>query len=334
MLTHRMACWIAPHQTRCLHLGGDLFIHVSFGQLFNYKWEEMFTHFQVWLPVRSENMSAVISMWLESTTRIQPTPLMCPWFQVLFRVDVPVDCITMVVICAFIERHTIQGYIHVLSKFWRSRWRHHVDDGSHVNYLNNSNVISALSELQYDRDRAGGSSYFLNMNNSVGRHLREKKSCVMSTLCCFSSPPLFSFFKDLDGCKSWACCFSWLCLMYSLFLRIFRGRLGQLHGFWEITQIPPAPRVSSVISLLSVVRKGLPSPVIISWKHFTSFRNLGCRLHASSWWPVDYVGHLWTVSNFWRKLKHLAFTYIMLKCMYCYIVRGSPCPRSTLFICS
>ena len=24
---------------------------------------------------------------------------------------------------------------------------------------------------------------------------------------------------------------------------------------------------------------------------FTSFRNLGCRLHASSWWPVDSIAH-------------------------------------------
>ena len=32
MMTHRIACWRAPPQTRCR--GGDLFIHVSLGQLF------------------------------------------------------------------------------------------------------------------------------------------------------------------------------------------------------------------------------------------------------------------------------------------------------------
>ena len=46
---------------------------------------------------------------------------------------------------------------------------------------------------------------------------------------------------------------------------IFRGGLGQLHRFGKRTQlILHAPRVKSVINLLSVVRKGLPIPVIIS----------------------------------------------------------------------
>ena len=44
---------------------------------------------------------------------------------------------------------------------------------------------------------------------------------------------------------------------------IFRGGLGQLHRFGKRTQLMHAPRVSSVISLLTVVRKGLPIPVII-----------------------------------------------------------------------
>ena len=40
---------------------------------------------------------------------------------------------------------------------------------------------------------------------------------------------------------------------------IFRGgRGGQFHGFGKRTQLIHAPRVSSVISLLTVVRKGLP----------------------------------------------------------------------------
>ena len=62
---------------------------------------------------------------------------------------------------------------------------------------------------------------------------------------------------------------------------ILCGGLGQLHRFGR-TQLMHAPCVSSVISLLTVVRKELPIPVIISLKNFTSFRNLGCRLHASS----------------------------------------------------
>ena len=45
---------------------------------------------------------------------------------------------------------------------------------------------------------------------------------------------------------------------------IFRGGLGQLHSFGERTQLIHAPSVSSIISLLSVVRKELPIPVIIS----------------------------------------------------------------------
>ena len=43
---------------------------------------------------------------------------------------------------------------------------------------------------------------------------------------------------------------------------IFRGEHGQLHRFGK-TQLMHAPRVSSVISLLTVVRKRLPIPVII-----------------------------------------------------------------------
>ena len=45
---------------------------------------------------------------------------------------------------------------------------------------------------------------------------------------------------------------------------IFRGGLAQLHRFGKRTQLIHAPRVYSVISLLAVVRKGLPIPVIIS----------------------------------------------------------------------
>ena len=44
---------------------------------------------------------------------------------------------------------------------------------------------------------------------------------------------------------------------------IFRGGLGQLHRFGKITQLMHAPRVSSVISSLTAVRKGLSIPVII-----------------------------------------------------------------------
>ena len=44
---------------------------------------------------------------------------------------------------------------------------------------------------------------------------------------------------------------------------IFRGRLDQLHRFGKRTKLMHAPGVSSVIRLLTVVRKGLPIPVII-----------------------------------------------------------------------
>ena len=44
---------------------------------------------------------------------------------------------------------------------------------------------------------------------------------------------------------------------------IFCGELGQLHRFGTRTQLMHAPCVSSVISLLTVVRKGLPILVII-----------------------------------------------------------------------
>ena len=43
-------------------------------------------------------------------SHIQPTPLLCPRFQVLVRVDVQ-NCISMVVIWAFIEIHNVQGYL-------------------------------------------------------------------------------------------------------------------------------------------------------------------------------------------------------------------------------
>ena len=91
---------------------------------------------------------------------------------------------------------------------------------------------------------------------------------------------------------------------------IFSGVLGLLHRFGK-----------------SLVRKGLPIPVIISWKHFHFIQKpIGCRLHASSWWP-DSITHMWTVSNVWRKLKHLAFTCILLWHLYWRIIIGSHCPR-------
>ena len=44
---------------------------------------------------------------------------------------------------------------------------------------------------------------------------------------------------------------------------IFIEGLDQHHRFWKRTQLMHVPRVSSVISLLTVVRKGLPIPIII-----------------------------------------------------------------------
>ena len=45
---------------------------------------------------------------------------------------------------------------------------------------------------------------------------------------------------------------------------IFLEGFGQLHRVWKRAQLMHAPRVSSVISLLTVVvRKGLPIPAII-----------------------------------------------------------------------
>ena len=44
---------------------------------------------------------------------------------------------------------------------------------------------------------------------------------------------------------------------------IFCGGLGQFHRFGKRTQLMHAPRASSVMSLLAVVKKGLPIPVII-----------------------------------------------------------------------
>ena len=127
-------------------------------------------------------------------------------------------------------------------------------------------------------------------------------------------------------------CFVWIIVMcdnymacYELYVHSLYFVEGLVNFLYleKITQLIHAPRVSSVTSLLSVVRKGLPIPVIISWKHFTSFRNLSCRIHTASWWPVHSIGQLWTVSNFWRKLKHLAFTCIMLWHLYWHIVIGS-----------
>ena len=92
-------------QTLCR--GWDLFIHVSLAKSSFYS-----THLQVRFTVVSENRSTAISMWLKSNTHIQPTPLLCPRFQVLFTVDVQ-NCISMVVIWAFIEIHNAQGYSHV-----------------------------------------------------------------------------------------------------------------------------------------------------------------------------------------------------------------------------
>ena len=65
---------------------------------------------QVRFTVVSENRSAAISMWFKSNIHIQPTPLLCPIFQVVFRVDVQ-NYISMVVISVFIEIHNVQGYL-------------------------------------------------------------------------------------------------------------------------------------------------------------------------------------------------------------------------------
>ena len=110
MMTYRIACWRAPPQTRCR--GGDLFIHVSLGQLCIDWWEELllFYTFAGTIYSLSENRSAAISMWFKSNTHIQPTPLLCPRFQFLFRVDVQ-NFISMVVIWACIEIHNVQGYL-------------------------------------------------------------------------------------------------------------------------------------------------------------------------------------------------------------------------------
>ena len=68
------------------------------------------THLQVQFTVVSENRSAAISKWFKSNTHIQPKPLLCPRFQVLFMVDVQ-NYISMVVIRGFIEIHNVQGYL-------------------------------------------------------------------------------------------------------------------------------------------------------------------------------------------------------------------------------
>ena len=73
---------------------------------------------------------------------------------------------------------------------------------------------------------------------------------------------------------------------------IFLEGFGQLHRFWKRTQLMHAPRVSSVISLLTVVvRKGLPIPAIIM-KTLHFIQKQSCRLHASSGWPVDSIAHM------------------------------------------
>ena len=54
---------------------------------------------------------------------------------------------------------------------------------------------------------------------------------------------------------------------------IFRGGFGQLHRFGKITQLIHAPRVKSVISLLSVVGRGCPFQSLSYENTFTSFRN-------------------------------------------------------------
>ena len=52
---------------------------------------------------------------------------------------------------------------------------------------------------------------------------------------------------------------------------IFRGGLAQLHRFGKITQLMHVPGASSVMNLLTVVRKGLPIRVIImKTLHFIS----------------------------------------------------------------
>ena len=103
------------------------------------------THLQVRFTVVSENRSAAISMWFKSNTHIQPTPLLCPRFQVLFRVDVQ-NYISMVVIWAFIEIHNVQGYL----------WSENVDAlvGGTIWMVAamSTNWTAALLILQYWRD--------------------------------------------------------------------------------------------------------------------------------------------------------------------------------------
>ena len=89
------------------------------------------THLQVWFTVVSDNRSAAISMWFKSNTHIQPTLLLCPRFQVFFRVEVQ-NCISMVVI---IEIHNVQGYLW-LANIDALVGGTILDGGSHVSYLN------------------------------------------------------------------------------------------------------------------------------------------------------------------------------------------------------
>ena len=101
-MTHRIACWRAPPQSLRLRLGAKEEICSSMQVLAscvsnNEKNYFYSTHLQVRFTVVSENRSAAISMWFKSSTHIQPTPLLCPRFQVLFMVDVQ-NCISMVVI--------------------------------------------------------------------------------------------------------------------------------------------------------------------------------------------------------------------------------------------
>ena len=76
---------------------------------------------------------------------------------------------------------------------------------------------------------------------------------------------------------------------------IFLEGFGQLHRFWKRTQLMHAPRVSSVISLLTVVRKGLPIPVIIMQTlHFIQKLRLyaTCLLGVASWFYCTHVNTL------------------------------------------
>ena len=73
---------------------------------------------------------------------------------------------------------------------------------------------------------------------------------------------------------------------------IFLGGLGQLNRFGKRTQLMHAPRVSGVISSLTVVRKGLFIPVIImKTLHFNQKLRLyaTCLLGVASWFYFTHV---------------------------------------------